>query len=317
MTSQRSRRAVAVLKLVEQGRLRLEDRVFDILKHIKPPAGARVDKRLNDITVRQCLNHSGGWDKAVRGDPISWEPQICRALRLRPPLSPQQFVTFAMTMPLDFAPGTDMKYSNVGYIILGEVVTAVAKLPYQRFVLDHVLKPMDITRMQVHRLDGKYLVSEAVRYLAGSLIALPAMVLPMVDATGGWSGSVVDLVRFLTNIDGSRGQAVLSEKTRNLMLEAPPKPLKPRPDGTYYGLGWDSVGWQDKAFMLFKDGGYQGMRTFMKRLPSGVCWALLYNASMDFDAVDNQVASGAIHEVRRLVEGIDKYPDIDLFKEYP
>jgi hypothetical protein len=59
------------------------------------------------------------------------------------------------------------------------------------------------------------------------------------------------------------------------------------------------------------------MRTFMKRLPSGVNWVLLYNASMEFDPQDVQTVSGTVHEVRRLVERFDKYPDTDLFDEYP
>jgi CubicO group peptidase (beta-lactamase class C family) len=308
--------AVATLKLVEQGKLRLDDRVFSILK-INPPAGARVDPRLRTITVRHCLNHSGGWDRSVRGDPINWEPQICRALRLRPPLSPQQFLSFVVTMPLDFAPGTDQKYSNVGYIILGEVVAAVAGQAYQRFVADEVLRPMGITRLEVHRRDGRYLAGEAIRHLTGSLIPLPPMLLPMVDATGGWSASVVDMARFVTNLEGSRGPAVLNEKTRRLMIEPPPPPLKVRPNGTFVGLGWDSVNVQGKAYTVFKDGSYQGMRTFMKRLPTGVCWCLFYNASMDFDPVDMQIAGNTVQEVRRLVEGIDQYPKVDLFKEYP
>jgi N-acyl-D-amino-acid deacylase len=308
--------AVATLKLVEQGRLRLDDRAFDILK-IAPPAGTRVDPRLRTITVRQCLNHSGGWDRAVRGDPINWEPQICRAMRLRPPLSPSQFLSFAMTLPLDFAPGTDQKYSNVGYILLGELVAAVAGQAYPRFVADQVFKPMGITRVELHRRDGRYLAGEAVRHLTGSLIPLPPMLLPMVDATGGWSASVVDMARFLTNLEGSRGPAVLNEKTRRLMIEPPSPPLKARPNGTYFGLGWDSVAVQGKAYTVYKEGSYQGMRTFMKRLPTGVCWCLFYNASMDFDPVDVQIAGSTVHEVRRLVEGIDQYPKIDLFKEFP
>ena len=181
--------AVATLKLVEQGRLRLDDRVFDIVQ-IKPPASARVDPRLAAVTVRQCLNHSGGWDRAVRGDPANWEPQICRALRVRPPLSSRQFLSFALTLPLDFAPGTDAKYSNVGYIALGEVIAAVSGQAYARFVQDHVFKPMGVTRAAVHRLDGRYLAGEAIRYLTGSLIPLPPMLIPMCDAAGGWSGSI-------------------------------------------------------------------------------------------------------------------------------
>ncbi|HKB36260.1 MAG TPA: hypothetical protein VKD72_07380, partial [Gemmataceae bacterium] len=127
---------------------------------------------------------------------------------------------------------------------------------------------------------------------------------------------VVDLARFLTNLDGSRGEPVLSEKTRQLMLEPPPRPLQPRENGTYFGLGWDSVLVKDRTFGYFKDGSYQGMRTFMKRLPTGVNWALLYNASMEFDPLDMQIAGSTVQEVRKLVESFEKYPDIDLFKEY-
>jgi N-acyl-D-amino-acid deacylase len=291
--------------------------VYGHLKHIPPPRGARLDPRLGRVTVRMCLDHSGGWDRAVRGDPLDWQPQICRAYQVRPPLSPTQFISFAWSLPLDFDPGTDAKYSNVGYVLLGEVIARVSGQPYERFVTDAVLKPMGITRAGLHAFDGKYIGGEALRYLAGSWIPLPPQQLPMVDAAGGWIASVVDLARFLTNLDGSRGEPVLNEKTRQLMLAPPPKPIKPREGGDYFGLGWDSVFVKERAFGYFKGGNYQGMRTFMKRLPTGVSWVLLYNASMDFDPQDMQVAGDTVRKARRLVEEFDKYPDIDLFKEYP
>jgi N-acyl-D-amino-acid deacylase len=309
--------AVATLKLVEEGKLRLEDGVFEILKHIKPPRGARVDPRLGNVTVRHCLNHSGGWDRAVTGDCINWEPQICRAYHVRSPLSPRQFITFALGLPLQFNPGTDAKYSNIGYIILGEVVAKVSGQSYEQFVTENVLKPMGMNRVHLHARNGKYLLGEALRHLSGTFIPLPAMKLPMVDAAGGWSASVVDMARFLTNLDGSRGKPVLNEKMRKLMLEPPPRPLKPRPNGAYFGLGWDAVLVNDKGFAYFKDGSYQGMRTYVKRLATGLNWALLYNASMEFDPQDTQVVSNTVHEVRELVEKMNKYPNIDLFKEFP
>src|ERR1700686_538060 len=43
--------AAAILKLVEQGRLKLNDRAFRLLDDLKPPAGARVDRRIYDITI--------------------------------------------------------------------------------------------------------------------------------------------------------------------------------------------------------------------------------------------------------------------------
>lgn len=309
--------AVATLQLVERGKLGLDDRVFDHLRNIPPPRGARVDPRLAGVTVRQCLNHSGGWDRAVTGDPINWEPQICRAFRVRSPLSAPQLISFIQTVPLNFNPGTDSKYSNVGYIILGEVIAKISGQPYDRYVISNVLEPMGIKRVSLHPLNGKYLIGEALRHLAGSLIPLPPLQLPMVNASGGWSASVVDMVRFLTNLDGSRGKPVLGEEARKLMLEPPPSPLKPRDNGTHFGLGWDAVQTNEKAYTYFKDGSYQGMRTFMKRLPNGVNWALLYNASMEFDPLDMQLAASTVQEVRHLVERFDKYPDVDLFREYP
>jgi N-acyl-D-amino-acid deacylase len=307
--------AVAVLKLVEQGKVGLDDRVFDIVD-VKPPGGARVDPDLKTVTVRQCLNHSGGWDSKVAGDPCNWEPQICRAYRARPPLTSRQLISFCEGQPLDFKPGTDQKYSNVGYVFLGEVVAKASGQPYERFIAETVLKPMGIKAAGLHAFEGKYMVGEALRYLAGTLIALPALLMPMVGAAGGWSGSVVDMARFMTNLDGSRGEPVLNEKSRQLMIALPPEPLKPRANGTWAGLGWDSVVVKDKTFGYYKDGSYQGMRTFMKRLPSGVNWVLLYNASMEFDPQDQSIAANTINEARRLIEGIEKHPDIDLFKEY-
>lgn len=308
--------AVATLLLVDQGKLDLEARVFEFLRQIKPLRGARTDPRIQQVTVRQCLQHSGGWDRSVSGDPINWEPQISRALRARPPISPEQFISFIRGWPLDFAPGSAAKYSNVGYVILGEVVATVSGQPYEKFVAERVLKPMGIKDAGVHELDGKYFAGEAHRHLAGTLTALPPMQLPMVESAGGWSGSVVDMARFLTNLDGSRGKSVLSDKARAMMLAPPQSPIKPRDNGTYFGLGWDAVTVTEQGPTYFKDGSYQGMRTFMKRLPNGVNWALLYNASMEFDPQDHQIAASTIHEVRQVVERFEKLPDIDLFKEY-
>src|SRR5262245_8570481 len=47
--------AVAVLRLIEQGGLHLEDRAFEILHDLTPPAGATQDPRLRSITIRHLL----------------------------------------------------------------------------------------------------------------------------------------------------------------------------------------------------------------------------------------------------------------------
>ena len=83
--------ATAVLHLVEQGKLKLDERVLPILKlepHLE--RGARLDPRWHEITVRHCLQHTGGWDRDKSFDPMSAETaeQVAKALQVRCPFTP-------------------------------------------------------------------------------------------------------------------------------------------------------------------------------------------------------------------------------------
>jgi N-acyl-D-amino-acid deacylase len=309
--------AIAVLELVEQGKLSLDDRPFEILNHIRPYPGARVDRRLYRITVRQLLNHSGGWDHQKSGDPVNWTTQLHLKRHDRTPVAAAQLIAYTMGIPLDFDPGTDSKYSNFGYIVLGEVIAKVSGQSYEKYVQDNVLAPAGVRRASLHPLDGRYFVNESRRYLAGTDHELPPWQQKYSDAAGGWTISVVDMVRLLTSLDGSRGKPLLNEKTFKQMIERPPAPLRPRANGTHVGLGWDSVVLTDKGYGYFKDGSWAGMRAFMKRNPNGVNAVLLFNASMNPDTVDTRIAGDAVKEVRETLERLEKFPDIDLFKELP
>src|SRR6516164_7678405 len=66
--------ATAVMHLVEKQKLNLDDRVFPHLKldaHLAH--GAKVDPRLHEIRVQQCLQHTAGWDRDKSWDPMSAE----------------------------------------------------------------------------------------------------------------------------------------------------------------------------------------------------------------------------------------------------
>ncbi len=309
--------ALAILKLVDQGKLSLDDRAFEILDHIKPLPGAKVDRRLYKITVRQLLNHSGGWDHQKSGDPVNWNTQMQLKRGDRKPVPTEYLISFTMGVPLDYDPGTQSKYSNFGYIVLGEVVARVSGQTYEKYVQENVLAPLSVRSASLHPLGGGYFKNEARRYLAGTETELPPWQQKYSDAAGGWVISAVDMVRILTALDGSRGRPVLSQTSFKAMIDLPPEPLKPRENGTHVGLGWDSVVQTDKGYGYYKDGSWYGMRAFMKRLPNGVTWVLLFNASMNPDPLDMKVAADAVQEVRRALEQLEQLPDVDLFKEFP
>lgn len=308
--------SLAILKLVEQGKLSLEDRAFEILNHIRPAPGAKIDRRLSTITVRQLLNHSGGWDHVKSGDPVNWTTQTHIKRHDRTPVTAAQLIAYSMPIPLDFNPGTDSKYSNYGYIILGEVIAKVAGHPYERFVQENVLAPAGARRAFIHGLSDSYFENEAHRYLPGTDDELPTWRQKYTDAAGGWTISAIDLVRLLTALDGSRGKPLLQEATFKQMIARPPAPMVPRPNGTHVGLGWDSVQVNDKGYGYFKDGLWPGMRAFMRRTANGVNSVLLLNISTNPDTTDTRIAGDAAKEIREELDRLEKFPDLDLFKEY-
>ena len=117
--------SAAIMTLVEEGKLKLDDRVAPFIAHLAPAPGATVDPRWEQITIRHLLNHTGGWDRDKPNggfDPID-RPLIAAAAVSAPaPASSETLIRYMKGMPLDFNPGENHAYSNFGYIILGRVI---------------------------------------------------------------------------------------------------------------------------------------------------------------------------------------------------
>lgn len=308
--------ALAILKLIEEGKLKLDEPALPLLAHIRPLRGAKADPRLGGVTIRQLLNHSGGWDRNKSGDPINWAPQISRKLGLQTYPSSEQFIAFMLGMPLDFEPGTREVYSNVGYIMLGKIIEKVTGQGYEAFVRKAVFEPMSIRTARVHKGQKNYFENESGRFVPGTGAIIPPLQLPMLEAAGGWSISTVDLVKMLTSLDGSRGKMFLKEETYKTMFAPPPAPIKPRANGIYPGLGFYYVQSSDAGLAYTQNGSWHGARAFIRRMPNRSCMALAFNASMEPDIQDMQLVKDAVHKVREAVEKIRDYSDVDLFKEF-
>jgi N-acyl-D-amino-acid deacylase len=307
--------AVTVLKLVEEGKLGLDDRAFELLGPLRPPPGEQMDPRIRDITVRMLLNHSGGWDRRKSGDPSGFGPRVARRLHVREPVSAVQLTRFMLGQPLDFDPGTEERYSNFGYVVLGLVIERVTGESYEEYVQEHTLRPMGIRRMRLDGLPPRYERGEVRRYSPGADHLFPGGHGPMTDAAGGWLASAPDMARFLTALDGSRGEPFLSEDMTRTMLTPPPPPLKPRKDGSYFGLGWDRVRRTEDGFGYAKNGGLHGVSTWIEHLPGGVDWVLLVNTGVEHSEVPMMATFEK--EVRRAIAEVKEWPEIDLFRQPP
>src|SRR5579884_3222925 len=120
--------AVAIMQLVESGRVALDDRLARFLPGV-PHAG--------EVTIRELLQHTSGYwnygDEAFNTNAVA------------KPTTPQAMLAAAAAHPLTSPPGTRFAYSNTGYVALGLVVEAVTHEPLARYETTHVLAPAGMT----------------------------------------------------------------------------------------------------------------------------------------------------------------------------
>ncbi|HKV41474.1 MAG TPA: serine hydrolase domain-containing protein, partial [Blastocatellia bacterium] len=86
--------AAAILKLVEERRLRLDEKAFLLLNNLKPAPGAHVDRRIYDITIRELMQHSAGWDRDKSFDPMFMSKEIAAAMGVAAPAGPETIIRF-------------------------------------------------------------------------------------------------------------------------------------------------------------------------------------------------------------------------------
>jgi CubicO group peptidase (beta-lactamase class C family) len=126
--------ATAVMQLAERGRLGLDDPVS---RYVDGLPGGRGHA---PVTVRHLLSHSAGLANPL---PVRW---IHPAEEAGP--QPSQLLARLLRRQrrLKGEPGDRARYSNVGFLVLGEVIAAASGRPYRAYVREQILQPVGMTR---------------------------------------------------------------------------------------------------------------------------------------------------------------------------
>ncbi len=326
--------AVAVMRLVQEGRLKLDDRVFDYID-LEPvvESGGKPDARLKRITIRQCLQHTGGWDRDASFDPMFRSDRIAGAVGVERPADANAVIRYMLGKPLDFDPGTKYAYSNFGYCVLGRVIEKVTGARYADHVKRAILHPMGIRRMQIGRsMEGFQAAGETRYYMpegkdkpaANVFSKGPGKVpwpyggfhLEAMDAHGGWIASAVDLARFAAAMDQPQKAGVLNAAS-NRELHRPPAAPVSRQDGRlkayYYGLGWLVRPKGNGKANSWHGGSLPGTNTLLVRRWDGLSWAVLFNQRNR----DKKLPDGAIDvAMHRAANAVKDWPKADLFEAF-
>lgn len=146
--------AAAVRQLVADGSLALDARAFDLGQPeggllTLQPFPSLGDSRLMDITVKHLLLHGAGWDRDSTADWVFQEVGIARRMSVPSPPGRENTVRYVLGQPLQFDPGSNTVYSNVGYLVLGLIIEKVSGKDYLTYVRENIFAPLGISAEDV------------------------------------------------------------------------------------------------------------------------------------------------------------------------
>ena len=122
--------AAAVLRLVDEERLDLDDDLATLLPAFPQPEQGR------QITLRQLLGHTSGLTDYFY-EYTRWEEDGT-------PLEPAFVLDFVRDRPLDFEPGTDWRYTNTAFYLAGLIVERVTGRPWGEYVIEQIVRPLGL-----------------------------------------------------------------------------------------------------------------------------------------------------------------------------
>jgi CubicO group peptidase (beta-lactamase class C family) len=306
--------AVAIMKLQEEGKLSVSDRVFGpdgILNdafYSEPK-----DKRVYGITVAHLLSHEGGWTTRW-GDQMFIPFVVAEQMGVPPPVSTKTIVRFALNKNLHFTPGTGRSYSNLGYAILGLVIEKISGMSYAEYCKQEILQPLGIYDMTLaHNLYSKKAPFEVTYYEPGDAVLKPSIYgtgelvsasyggndIESLGGAGAWLATAPDLMKLLLAIDGfDTKNDILSDESIKFMTDT--------------NNGYAPVGWKTTVYdgTWWRTGSFPGTAGMMKRQPDGTAWVILLNTSAwngpEISTEINYMMSRALSQVK-------SWPGIDLF----
>jgi D-alanyl-D-alanine carboxypeptidase len=277
--------AAAVMRLVEQGKISLDD---DLGKYLPdfPLQG-------NTVTILHLLNHTSGIPSYT-----SLGKEWAKVQPME--LTHEEMLALVKDKPFDFKPGEKWSYNNTAYYMLGMVIEKVAGVTYARHLQDEFFTPLNLDRtrydsnstLMKNRAQGYALrngeltnddpLGMSQPYAAGSLIS-----------TGG------DLVKWSMAL--TSGKVVKPESFTQMTTAT----ILPDGQNTHYGFGLEMSEWEGRRCVRH-GGGIFGFNSMLMWLPDeDVHIAVISNGEA--------VKSGRIaNDIARAVFGIEKTVAADI-----
>lgn len=263
--------ALAILKLRDAGKLNLDAPVSQYIPETKNLSYLTTDAPA--VTVRDLLTHAGGfpednpWGDRQLADS---DAELLKHIR--------EGVSFSNV------PGIAYEYSNLGFALLGRIITTVSKKPYQQYITEQVLKPLGLTHTEWEytRIPASQL-AHGYRWLNEQWVEESLLADGSYGAMGGLITSIDDFARYVAlhlsawpPRSDAESPILKRSSLREMHLPRTFRDLNPAfelPSGRTvpmvnhyaYGLGWSRDG--DGREYVGHSGGLPGFGSQWRMLP--------------------------------------------------
>jgi len=265
--------ATAVMMLVDEGRLGLDDKIATYLGNDGPPGWT-------DVTIRQVLSHTAGFE-ALPDD------AFFNGIDAPGATTEAAMLASFRSDPLLFPPGTSWSYSNVGYDLLGILVSRVTGSYFGDFIQQRIFTPLGMTSARFMSAANTP-AGTANGYDVISGAWQPVQLDPNVTnylSTGASSiqMSALDMAKWDAALDAG---SLLTPASQELMWTPAPAAVIP-PDtydwGTAYGFGWFLQTLPNGERVVSHSGGLPGYTNEFIRYRD-TRWSVVVLTNLDEDA---------------------------------
>jgi CubicO group peptidase (beta-lactamase class C family) len=231
--------AVCIMILKERCILKLDDPIIKYLPEYPRPNGEK-------ITIRHLLTHTSGIPNYTNF------PEVL--LKRTQPSSTKYLIDLFKKQPLEFEPGSDFKYSNSGYLLLGEIIELVSGQSYEAFLHHEILKPLKMKNSGYARREAAH--PDRASGYTGDITEALNKALPVHFSVLHSAGAMYSTVEDILIWD----QALYNEK---ILSKSSIKEMFTPYLGNY-GYGW-SIETVNGIKHAFHDGFLDGFNTMISR----------------------------------------------------
>lgn len=247
--------AVAILQLMEQGKLSLQDEITKFIPDY-PTQG-------NKITIEHLLTHTSGIQ--------SFTSMKDYNQRMTVDMEPEEMINHFKNEPMEFTPGTKWNYNNSGYFLLGYIIEKASGRTYAQYIEENIFQPLGMTnslygsnlKIIKNRVDGY--MKDANGYLNATHVS---MLQPY--AAGSIMSTVEDMHKWNKAVHANK-----LLKKENLAKALTSYKLTDS-TSTGYGYGW-SFGYVKGSPTIEHGGGINGSLTMGIYLPKEDVYVIIFS----------------------------------------